>query len=491
MLAEETRAGRGDEKEGFVKEITARAADFSRWYIDVIRKADLVDYAPVRGCMVIKPGGYALWEKVQEGLDRRFKATGHRNAYFPLFIPQSFVEMEKEHVEGFAPELPWVTEVGGEQLQEKLAVRPTSETIICSMYSKWIQSYRDLPMLLNQWCNVVRWEKRTLPFLRTSEFLWQEGHTAHRTEDEAVAETIQMLRVYQDFVENDLAIPVIPGLKTEKEKFAGAVRTYCIEALMQDGRALQSGTSHFLGQNFAKPFNIQFLDADGQLKYVWQTSWGMSTRIIGALVMVHGDDRGLVIPPKVAEIQVVIVPIAPVKERPKVIERAGQIAAELAEVARVHVDDREEHSPGWKFNEWELKGVPIRVEIGPRDLKAGQAVMVRRDTGVKEPVPLTELKDKVTATLAAIQTDLYDRAKRLMAENTHRVRDYDEFKEVMESRRGFVVAGWCGDPGCEAKVKEETGATIRCLPLDQPDDPGTCLVCGGKATSQAHFARAY
>ncbi len=488
-MAEESKKGAAGQD--FVKEITARSVDFSRWYIDVIRKADLVDYAPVRGCMVIKPGGYAIWEKVQEGLDRRFKATGHRNAYFPLFIPESFVQLEKEHVEGFAPELPWVTEAGGEKLTERLAVRPTSETIICSMYAKWIQSYRDLPMLLNQWCNVVRWEKRTLPFLRTSEFLWQEGHTAHRTAEEAEEETIRMLRVYQDFVENDLAIPVIPGLKSDKEKFAGAVRTYSIEAMMQDGKALQAGTSHFLGQNFAVPFNIQFLDADGQLKYVWQTSWGLSTRIIGALVMVHGDDRGLVIPPRAAEIQVVIVPIAPVKERGNVLAEVGKVVAELREVARVHVDDDEEHSPGWKFNEWELKGVPVRLEIGPRDLKAGQAVLVRRDTGLKEAVPLTQLKGRVVETLADMQSSLLAKARRRLEEQTTTAGSYDEFKQVIEDRRGFVVAGWCGDAACEAKVKEETGATIRNLPLDQPADAGACLVCGGKAKHQAYFARAY
>lgn len=489
-MAEESKKGTG-EGQDFVKEITAQSVDFSRWYIDVIRKADLVDYAPVRGCMVIKPGGYAIWEKVQEGLDRRFKATGHRNAYFPLFIPESFIQLEKEHVEGFAPELPWVTEAGGEKLAERLAVRPTSETIICAMYAKWIQSYRDLPVLMNQWCNVVRWEKRTLPFLRTSEFLWQEGHTAHRTAEQAEAETIQMLRVYQDFVENDLAIPVVPGLKSEKEKFAGAVRTYCVEAMMQDGKALQAGTSHFLGQNFAVPFNIQFLDADGQLKYVWQTSWGMSTRIIGALVMVHGDDRGLILPPKVAEVQVVIVPIAPVKERANVLAEVGKVAGELGEVARVRVDDREEHSPGWKFNEWELKGVPVRLEIGPRDLKAGQAILVRRDTGVKEPVPLAQLKERVAAALADIQASLLARARQRMDEKTTKVASYEEFKETVEARRGFVVAGWCDDAACEAKVKEETGATIRCLPLDQPEDPGSCLVCGRKAKYQAYFARAY
>ncbi|MHB0885027.1 MAG: proline--tRNA ligase [Bacillota bacterium] len=488
-MVEESKKGAAGQD--FVKEITTRSTDFSRWYIDVIRKADLVDYAPVRGCMVIKPGGYAIWEKVQEGLDRRFKATGHRNAYFPLFIPESFVQLEKEHVEGFAPELPWVTEAGGEKLTERLAVRPTSETIICSMYAKWIQSYRDLPMLLNQWCNVVRWEKRTLPFLRTSEFLWQEGHTAHRTSEEAEEETIRMLRVYQDFVENDLAIPVIPGLKSDREKFAGAVRTYSIEAMMQDGKALQAGTSHFLGQNFAVPFNIQFLDADGQLKYVWQTSWGLSTRIIGALVMVHGDDRGLVIPPKAAEIQVVIVPIAPVKERANVLAEVAKVAAELGEVARVQVDDDEEHSPGWKFNEWELKGVPVRLEIGPRDLKAGQAVLVRRDTGVKEAVPLTQLKGRVAETLAIMQSSLLAAARRRLEEQTTTAGSYDEFKQVIEDRRGFVVAGWCGDAACEAKIKEETGATIRNLPLDQPSDAGTCLVCGGQAKHQAYFARAY
>ncbi|MGE5561335.1 MAG: proline--tRNA ligase [Chloroflexota bacterium] len=475
----------------FVKEITPKSQDYSQWYVDVIRKAELMDYAPVKGCMVIRPYGYALWERVQEGLDRRFKATGHMNAYFPMFIPESFLLKEAEHVEGFAPECAWVTIGGGEELTEKLAIRPTSETIICSMYAKWIKSYRDLPVLINQWANVVRWEKSVRPFLRTTEFLWQEGHTAHRSAADAEAETARMLDVYRDFVETDLAIPVIPGRKTEKEKFAGAVATYSIEALMGDGKALQAGTSHYLGDRFAKGFGIQFLDEDNTLKYVQQTSWGMSTRIVGAIIMVHGDDRGLVLPPKVAPFQVVIVPIAPTKERESVLAAAVALRDRLAGVARVKLDDRAEYTPGWKFNDWEMRGVPLRVEIGPRDIKNGQCVLVRRDSGEKATVPLAGVETTVSEMLVTIQAAMFDRAKQFMSDNTSQVETLAELGETIEQKRGLVLAGWCGDPECEAKVKDETGATIRNIPFSTPATAERCVCCGQPARHTVYFARAY
>ncbi len=475
----------------FVKEITPQSQDFSQWYLDVIRKADLADYAPVRGCIVFKPDGYELWEHCQEGLNRRFKATGHRNAYFPLFIPESLLMKEVEHVEGFNPELPWVTEAGGEKLTERLAVRPTSETVIGEMYHRWIQSYRDLPVLINQWANVVRWEKRTLPFLRTTEFLWQEGHTAHRTEAEAREETMRMLDVYRDFVETDLAIPVIPGRKSDSEKFAGAVETYSIEALMKDGKALQAGTSHFLGQNFSHVFDIQFLDDDSQRKYVWTTSWGMSTRVIGATIMVHGDDRGLVLPPRVAPLQVVVVPILK-KGQDDVLTRAQAIADGLRGVARVRLDDRAEYSPGWKFNEWEMRGVPLRVEIGPKDLEKNQAVIARRDTGEKLFVSLEGLDATVSNLLETIQKEMYERAKAFMAGSTRQAETLEQLADIIENQRGFVRAGWCGDAACEAEIKEQTKATIRNIPLEQPKQgPGRCVKCGHKAKHEVLFARAY
>ncbi len=476
---------------GFVREITPQSEDFSQWYLDVIKKADLSDYSPVRGCIVFKPDGYEIWERCQAGLDWRFKETGHRNAYFPLFIPESLFMKEVDHVEGFNPELPWVTEVGGEKLAERLAIRPTSETMIGEMYHRWIQSYRDLPVLINQWANVVRWEKRTLPFLRTSEFLWQEGHTAHRTEQEAREEVMRMLGVYQNFVETDLAIPVVPGRKSESEKFAGAAETFSIEAMMKDGKALQAGTSHFLGQNFSKVFDIQFLDDDSQRKYVWTTSWGMSTRIVGAMIMVHGDDRGLVLPPKVAPIQVVVVPIFK-KGQDDVRARAGQVADRLRGVARVRFDDREEYSPGWKFNDWEMRGIPIRVEIGPKDLEKNQAVLARRDTGEKLFVSLDGLEDTVAKLLETIQKDMYERAKASLVENTRVAHSFDELADLIETKRGFVLAGWCGGTACEAAVKEKTKATTRNIPLEQRDDvPDTCVVCGEHANHKIIFARAY
>ncbi len=479
-----------DNKE-FVKEITPQAEDFSQWYIDVIKKADLADYAPVRGCMVLKPDGYEIWEKVQEGLDRRFKATGHRNAYFPLFIPESLLMKEAEHVEGFNPELPWVTEAGGEKLAERLAVRPTSETIIGEMYRQWIQTYRDLPVLLNQWCNVVRWEKKTRPFLRTTEFLWQEGHTAHRTEEEAREEVLRMLGVYEEFVNQDLAIPVIPGRKSEREKFAGAVETYSIEGLMKDGLALQAGTSHFLGQNFARVFNIEFLDSDNTLKHVWTTSWGMSTRIVGATIMVHGDDRGLKLPPKVAPVQVVIVPIAPAKEREEVLSRAREIAGGLRERFRLRLDDRPEYTPGWKFNDWEMRGVPVRVEIGPRDLREGKVVLVRRDTGEKTGVPIEGLELAIVDLLREIQIKMFAMAKQFMADNTHEAGNVEQLEGIIAAKRGFVRAPWCGDEACEIIVKERCGATIRNIPFDQPGAAGRCVSCALPGRQQVYFARAY
>ncbi|MCJ7806537.1 MAG: proline--tRNA ligase, partial [Clostridia bacterium] len=390
----------------FVKEITPKAVDYSQWYIDVILKTKMMDYSPVKGFMAIRPAGFAIWEKIQELMDRRFKETGHQNAYFPLLIPQSLLQKEAEHVEGFAPELAWVTKGGSEILAEPLLIRPTSEAIICDFYSRWVQSWRDLPILINQWCNVVRWEKSTKPFLRTSEFLWQEGHTCHRTEEEAEAETLQILEIYREFLETEMAIPAIAGRKSEREKFAGALRTYSVEALMSDGKALQAGTSHNLGQHFAKVFDITFLDQDDQLKHVWQTSWGVSTRLIGALIMVHGDDRGLVLPPRMAPIQVVIVPILTKKDRDRVLEAVSELSAKLKEDLRVKLDDREEYSPGWKFNEWEMRGIPVRIEVGPRDLDKNQVILVRRDTGEKEVILRDELSVRLPQLLEQIQSDM-------------------------------------------------------------------------------------
>ncbi len=476
------------EEQKFVAHITTQEEDFSQWYTDVILKADLVDYSPVKGFMVIKPYGYAIWENIQRELDDRFRATGHKNAYFPLLIPESLLKKEEEHVEGFAPEVAWVTHGGNEELAEPLVVRPTSETIICSMYAKWVQSYRDLPLLYNQWCNVVRWEKSTRPFLRTSEFLWQEGHTVHATEEEAQEETLRMLEVYREFAYNVLAIPVITGQKTEKEKFAGALHTYTIEALMQDGKALQAGTSHNLAQHFAKVFDIQYLDKDGQLKYVWQTSWGVSTRLIGGIIMVHGDERGLVLPPKVAPVQVVIVPIAMHKEG--VLDKARDIYDRLNEIGlRVELDDRDTQSPGWKFNEWELKGVPVRIEIGPRDIENDQVVLVRRDNLDKTFVPMGELEDKTLSAIDEVQRGLLDKALKMREDRTTSAKDIDTFKEGVN--RGFVKAMWCGSNECEDKIKEETGATTRCIPFEEEQIDDKCICCGEKAKHMVYFAKAY
>jgi len=461
-----------------------------------------MDYAPVKGCMVIRPYGYSIWEAIQGGLDPEFKATGHRNAYFPLFIPESFLERESEHFEGFTPQVAWVTRGGDEDLAERLAVRPTSEAVIGAMYSKWIQSYRDLPVLINQWCNVVRWEKATRPFIRTSEFLWQEGHTCHRTEEEAEEETLTILEIYRRFVEEVLAIPVIPGLKSESEKFAGALRTYTIEALMSDGRALQAGTCHNLGQHFAKVFDITFLDQDGELKHVWQSSWGVTTRLIGALVMVHGDDRGLVLPPRVAPIQVVVVPVAADKEpelvRSAVSSAAGALRTHGSDRIRLEVDDRPGYSPGWKFNDWEMRGVPLRLEIGPRDAKAGQVLAVRRDTGEKTPLPAApeKITGAVGGLLDDIQRNLFDKACSFREASTYRASSLDEMVEIMETKRGLVLAPWCGRAECEQEVKERSGATIRCIPLTggaaaSGEGSAGCVSCGGEGRHTVYFARAY
>ncbi|HUC90934.1 MAG TPA: proline--tRNA ligase [Paenibacillus sp.] len=477
---------------GFVTEITPQGEDFSRWYIDVIKKAELMDYSPVRGCIVFRPEGYELWENIQRELDRRFKETGHRNAYFPLFIPESFFQKEKEHVEGFNPELPWVTEAAGEKLEERLAIRPTSETMFGHMYAKWIQSYRDLPLLINQWANVVRWEKRTLPFLRTSEFLWQEGHTAHENEEEAREETMRMLEIYRDFVENFLAIPVIVGQKTPSEKFAGAVDTYSIEAMMKDGRAVQAGTSHYLGTNFAVAFDIRFSDRGNNLQHAHTTSWGVSTRLIGALIMVHGDDRGLALPPKVAPTQVIMIPIGPPKTREQVVGRVDELYKDLkAAGIRVRVDDRADLSPGWKFNEYEMRGVPLRLELGPRDMDNGVVVLVSRISGEKRVVPQDNLAEEVRRMLDEIHNDMFEKAKSFQEENFKALETLDEMKAFLEQKRGFVEAGWCGSEACERQVKEETGATSRNIPFQPAAHRESCLVCGEKAAHTVVFARAY
>ena len=478
------------EEKRFVAHITPRDQDFSQWYTDVIMKADMVDYSDVKGCMVIKPYGYGIWENIQREMDRRFRETGHKNAYFPLFIPESLLAKEAEHVEGFAPEVAWVTHGGNEKLQERLVVRPTSETIICSMYAKWIQSHRDLPVLINQWCNVVRWEKSTRPFLRTSEFLWQEGHTAHADYEEAQEETIKMLGVYEEFARNVLAIPVVTGKKSEKEKFAGAKATYTMEAMMQDGKALQMGTSHNLGEHFARVFDIQYLDKDGKLKYVNQTSWGTSTRMIGGLVMVHGDERGLLLPPKVAPIQAVVLPIAMHKEG--VLEKAKEICNTLGKAGvRVEVDDRETQTAGWKFNEWELKGVPVRLEVGPRDIEKGQVLACRRDTLEKLPLPMDSLPDSVTGLLDDIHDTILQKATDMRDARTYTVTDFDSFVEGIVEKKGFVKAMWCGERACEDAIKDKTGATTRCIPFEQEKLGDTCVHCGKPAGAMAYFARAY
>lgn len=473
----------------FVQQIADINTDFPQWYTDVVLKTEMVDYGPTKGTMVIRPYGYAVWELIQQQMDARFKATGHTNAYFPMLIPESFLSKEAEHVEGFAPEVAWVTHGGNEQLAERLVVRPTSETIICHMYSKWVQSWRDLPLLYNQWCNVVRWEKATRPFLRTSEFLWQEGHTIHATEEEAREETLKMLEVYREFAENVLAIPVFCGRKSEKEKFAGAAETYSIEAMMLDGKALQAGTSHFLGDHFSKVFDIKFLDKDGTQKYVYQTSWGTSTRMIGGVVMVHGDERGLKLPPAIAPVQTVIIPVAAHKEG--VTEKAEELFALLKKNGiRVNLDDRD-FSPGWKFNEWEMKGVPVRLEIGPKDIEKNQCVLVRRDTHEKLFVSLDNIEATVAELLAQIQKDMLATARAHRDAHTTHAENWDEFVKAIEDKN-FVFAPWCGDPECEAAIKSKTGATTRNVPFKNFEADGcTCVHCGKKAETKIYFAKSY
>lgn len=476
------------------EKLPTRAQDFSEWYNQLVLKAQLADYAPVRGCMVVRPYGWALWENIQSALDRRFKATGHQNVAFPMLIPRSFIEKEKHHVEGFSPELAVVTVGGGEELAEPLVIRPTSETIIGHMWSKWIQSYRDLPVLMNQWNSVVRWELRTKLFLRTLEFYWQEGHTAHATREEAEFETRQMLDIYTDFAVKDAAIPVVPGKKSDAEKFAGANVTYSIEAMMGDGKALQAGTSHFLGQNFAEAFEVRYLDQNGQLQHCWTTSWGLSTRFVGAIIMVHGDDQGLVLPPKVAPIQVVIVPIYKTdEEKAGVIDAARKLNAELVNAGlRVKLDEREGQSAGWKFNDWEMRGVPLRVELGPKDVAKQAAVLARRDRPGKEGKVSASLEGMaltIEKLLAEIQQALHDKALAFRKSNTHDAKTYDELKKAVET--GFASSPWCGSGECEAKIKEETRATMRCIPLEQPASRGKCVYCGKDAAEWAIFARAY
>jgi len=474
-------------------EITPQSQDFGRWYIDVVRRAELADYSPVKGCMVIRPYGYAIWELMQQGLDKRFKATGHVNAYFPLFIPESLLMKESEHVAGFAPQVAWVTQGGTEVLEERLVVRPTSETIIGTMYAKWVQSWRDLPILINQWANVVRWEKVTRLFLRTTEFLWQEGHTAHETAEEAEAETLKMLGVYKEFAHTELAMPVIDGQKTESEKFAGAERTYSIEALMRDGRALQAGTSHNLGQNFAKVFDIKFQARDKSVQFVYGTSWGVSTRMIGGLIMTHGDDGGLILPPRMAPYQVVIVPIPRGNWKETVLPRAQAIRDDLvARGVRVMLDDRDTQTPGWKYNEWELRGVPLRLEIGPKDIEKSQVMLARRDTREKSAAAMDGLATHVVGMLDTIQAALFARALAFRDEHTTHTDSYDEFKQIMEGRPGFVVSPWCGSAACEARIKTETQATIRNIPFTGTTAAGNkCLKCDADATVHAWFAKAY
>ena len=471
-----------------VEGITSRDTDFAQWYTDVVKKAELCDYTSVKGCMVIKPAGYAIWENIQNELDRRFKATGVQNVYLPMFIPESLLQKEKDHVEGFAPEVAWVTHGGLEPLQERMCVRPTSETLFCDFYQNEIHSYRDLPMVYNQWCSVVRWEKTTRPFLRSREFLWQEGHTAHASAEEAEERTVQMLNVYADFCEQILAIPVIKGQKTDKEKFAGAEATYTIESLMHDGKALQSGTSHNFGDGFAKAFGIQYTDKDNQLKYVHQTSWGMTTRMIGAIIMVHGDDSGLVLPPRIAPVQTAIIPIAAHKEG--VLDKAYELRDRLSAGFKVKVDDSDK-SPGWKFAEQEIKGIPTRIEIGPKDIEANQAVIVRRDTREKIVVSLDELETELAEVLETMQADMLERARSHREAHTYDVTTYEEFVETINNKPGFVRAMWCGDQACEDKIKEDTTATSRCMPFEQQNISDKCVCCGRPARKLVYWGKAY
>ena len=471
-----------------VEAITSMDEDFAQWYTDVVKKAELTDYSSVRGCMILRPAGYAIWENIQKELDRRFKEIGVENVYMPLFIPESLLQKEKDHVEGFAPEVAWVTQGGLDPLPERLCVRPTSETLFCDLYSNIIHSYRDLPKVYNQWCSVVRWEKTTRPFLRSMEFLWQEGHTAHATAEEAEERTIQMLNVYADFCEQVLAIPMIKGRKTDKEKFAGAEATYTIEALMHDGKALQSGTSHNFGDGFAKAFGVQYTDANNKLQYVHQTSWGMSTRIIGAIIMVHGDDSGLVLPPRIAPTQVMIIPINQKKEG--VLEKAQEIKAALSEKFTVKLDDSNKN-PGWKFSEQEMRGIPVRIEIGPKDIEAGQAVIVRRDNREKTVVSLDNITEAVGEILEKMQADMLAKATAHRDANTHEAHNWEEFNDILTRKQGFIKAMWCGDRACEEAIKDETGATTRCMPFEQEHLSDVCVHCGKPAKTMVYFGKAY
>ena len=472
-----------------VEAITSMDVDFAQWYTDIVKKADLVDYSSVRGCMIIRPYGYAIWENIQKNLDAKFKETGHENVYMPMFIPEGLLQKEKDHVEGFAPEVAWVTHGGQEELTERLCVRPTSETLFCDHYSNIIQSYRDLPKLYNQWCSVVRWEKTTRPFLRTVEFLWQEGHTAHATEEEAQEETIRMLNVYADFCEKVLAIPVIKGQKTDKEKFAGAKSTYTIESLMHDGKALQSGTSHNFGDGFAEAFGIQYTDPNNQLQHVHQTSWGVSTRLIGGIIMVHGDDNGLVLPPRIAPIQVVVIPVSQHKEG--VLEKAYAIRDSLAAKGiRVKIDDSDK-MPGWKYSEYEMKGVPVRLEIGPKDIEKNQAVLVTRVSREKLFISLDELEGKVIETLDKVQEELYNKALEMRNNKTYTAANFEEFEKIIKETPGFIKAMWCGDRKCEEAIKEKTTATARCIPFEQEKVSNKCVCCGNEAKHMLYWGKAY
>ncbi|MCR5597517.1 MAG: proline--tRNA ligase [Lachnospiraceae bacterium] len=470
-----------------VEAITSMEDDFAQWYTDVVKKAELTDYTSVKGCMVIRPAGFAIWERLRNELDRRFKETGVENVYLPMFIPESLLQKEKDHVEGFAPEVAWVTEGGQQPLQDRLCVRPTSETLFCDYYKNTVHSYRDLPQVCNQWCSVVRWEKETRPFLRSREFLWQEGHTAHATAEEAEERTVQMLNVYADFLEEFCAVPVIKGKKTDKEKFAGAEATYTVEALMHDGKALQSGTSHNFGDGFARAFGIQYTDKENKLQYVHQTSWGVTTRLIGAIIMVHGDDSGLVLPPKVAPVQVCIVPIQQKKEG--VLAKADEIK-EILKGFRVKVDDTDK-SPGWKFSEQEMRGIPLRIEVGPKDIEAGKCVVVRRDNKEKIDVAFTELEEKIGEILEKMQSDMLEAARARRDSQTYMATDYEEFKKIFTEKTGFVKAMWCGDQACEDKIKEELSVTSRCMPFEQESISDKCVCCGKPAKKMVYWGKAY
>jgi len=473
----------------FVREITNIEEDFAKWYTDIVLKADLADYTDTKGCVAIKPYGYAIWENIQKYTDELFKSTGVKNLYLPLLLPESLLNKEKDHVEGFAPEVAWVTMGGDQKLEERLCIRPTSETMFSELYSKWISSWRDLPMVYNQWCNVLRWEKETRPFLRSREFLWQEGHTVHETEKEAKERTLQMLDVYEDVIEKLLAIPVLKGLKTEREKFAGAEQTYTVETLMHDGRALQAGTSHYFGQNFTKPFDIKFQNREGKEEYAYQTSWGVSTRLIGAVIMAHGDNRGLKLPPKIAPIQVVVVPIATHKEG--VIEKATEIFDNMKKEFRVELDVRDNVSPGYKFNDWEMRGVPIRLEMGPRDIENGVCVLVRRDTAEKITVNINEINSKTEEILEEIQTNMFNECKQRRIDKTTTAKTLDEFINNIDNNQGYVKTMWCKNVECEEKIKETTGAHSRCIPFEQEKISDTCVCCGEKADTMVVWGRQY